>query len=405
MKFDEQMKQELCQELVIPDVVDEKLQDVYQHILDGERKKKSRIRQDAKRRKRKMTAWIGAAAAVGIVVVTGSVLYSQPALARELPIIGNLFEKIINVSDRTTPKNKTAYEQIEKHSEKIMESGNTVDGNGAKSENTMDRTNAESENIADDSGVEISISDVYFDGYDLYYTISARTEDEELNSSEFLTFLNYVEGDPLPFTASTVINGIETVSGSLLQPRKSEDGSFVQLARISMDTIDGVNLTSSDTLDVKLEFNAIGGTKLEDIGTYDSFIHEAMGHKTIRGTWKLAFQTDTNQSGNRNLLNPSENQGFTITAATAAPSNLHLTVLVPFGWDSNVLDLQIFDSNGARVDWEHISYSIDEKTGQPILLVTANATEMSQFVVKIIDKSSSSGDDLHIVAEIPFALQ
>ena len=245
------------------------------------------------------------------------------------------------------------------------------------------------------------ISDVYFDGYDLYYTLSIRTEDEELNSSEFLTPLNFIEGDPLPFFAPAFINGTE-VTSVFMQPRKSDDGSFVQLVRISMDS---AGLTSADSLEVRLDFNAVGGTRLEDIGTYKGAYHEAMGHKTIRGNWKLAFRTSADPSGSRSLSSPSKNQGFAVTKAAATPSSLHLTILVPFGRDTHALVPQIFDSAGAKVEWEHISYASDETTGQPLLEITANAAEASQFVVKIVDKTAGTDDAPQVIAEIPFELQ
>lgn len=78
------------------------------------------------------------------------------------------------------------------------------------------------------------------------------------------------KGDDIPFVASPVINGTEEAY-SLLQPQKREDGSFVQLVRISMNTL---------------------SARPEDSGTYDSGIKEFMGHKTVRGTWKLAFQVN-----------------------------------------------------------------------------------------------------------------
>lgn len=413
MRLEEKMKQELCQELVIPDVVDEKLNLVYQQILSGKVQKERTVRRAA--------AWIAAAAAV-IVVTAGGFLFSQPSLARELPIIGNLFKKIQDTNSRINPKDKTAYENIEKYSEKATASGNNTDGipgksggntdtGTAKSEGATDTDTSKSERnmnadteagtIADSSGIEVMISDVYFDGYDLYYTLSVRTEDEELNSSEFLTPLNFMEGDPLPFFASAFINETE-VTSVLMQPRKSEDGSFVQLVRISMDS---ANLTSTDTLDVRLDFNAVGGTKLEDIGTYDGAYQEAMGHKTVRGNWKLAFRTSADLSGTRSLISPSENQGFTVAKAAATPSNFHLTILIPYGWDVSTLVPQIFDSTGGKIDWEHISYAVDPATGQPLMEITANAAKASQFVVKIVDKTAGTDDMPLVAAEIPFELQ
>lgn len=81
-----------------------------------------------------------------------------------------------------------------------------------------------------------------------------------------------------------------------------------------------------------------------------------------------------------------------------------MTLLIPAGVDSNLLTAQIFDSNGQKVDVESIGYDTDEN-GQSILLITAHATEVSQFIVKVIDKSASVGDEIITVAEIPFELQ
>ena len=324
MNLEQKMKQELCRELVIPDAVDEKLNEAYRQILSRRPQKERTVKQNTeqisaeqtntahtRQGKRRMAAWAAAAAAAVITISAGGLLFSQPALARDLPIIGNLFKKIQETNIRTDPKDKTAYEEIEKYSKKAEAPQSDTDGSSAKSGSDTDTGSAKSGvnangsstepgTIADDSGVEVMISDVYFDGYDLYYTLSIRTEDEELNSSEFLTPLNFIEGDPLPFFAPAFINGTE-VTSVFMQPRKSDDGSFVQLVRISMDS---AGLTSADTLEVRLDFNAIGGTRLEDIGTYKGAYHEAMGHKTIRGNWKLAFRTsaDPSVSGINSLL-------------------------------------------------------------------------------------------------------
>lgn len=414
MNLEQKMKQELCRELVIPDAVDEKLNEAYRQILSRRPQKERTVKQNTeqisaeqtntahtRQGKRRMAAWAAAAAAAVITISAGGLLFSQPALARDLPIIGNLFKKIQETNIRTDPKDKTAYEEIEKYSKKAEAPQSDTDTGSAKSEVNANGSSTEPGTIADDSGVEVMISDVYFDGYDLYYTLSIRTEDEELNSSEFLTPLNFIEGDPLPFFAPAFINGTE-VTSVFMQPRKSDDGSFVQLVRISMDS---AGLTSADTLEVRLDFNAVGGTRLEDIGTYKGAYHEAMGHKTIRGNWKLAFRTSADPSGSRSLSSPSKNQGFTVTKAAATPSSLHLTILVPFGRDTHALVPQIFDSAGAKVEWEHISYASDETTGQPLLEITANAAEASQFVVKIVDKTAGTDDAPQVIAEIPFELQ
>ena len=90
MSFEEKMKKELKKNLEIPDVVEQKIQDAYREIGQGNVTMKKLNNGNQKKRK----AWTAAAAAVAVIAVSGSVFYANPVLAKNIPVIGDVFSKL-----------------------------------------------------------------------------------------------------------------------------------------------------------------------------------------------------------------------------------------------------------------------------------------------------------------------
>ena len=84
MSFEEKMKKELKKNLEIPDVVEQKIQDAYKEIGQGNVTMK-KLNNGNQKKKR---AWTAAAAAVAVIAVSGSVFYANPVLAKNIPVIG-----------------------------------------------------------------------------------------------------------------------------------------------------------------------------------------------------------------------------------------------------------------------------------------------------------------------------
>ncbi len=76
--------------LEIPDVVEQKIQDAYREIGQGNVTMKKLNNGNQKKRK----AWTAAAAAVAVIAVSGSVFYANPVLAKNIPAIGDVFSKL-----------------------------------------------------------------------------------------------------------------------------------------------------------------------------------------------------------------------------------------------------------------------------------------------------------------------
>lgn len=90
MSFEEKMKKELKKNLEIPDVVEQKIQDAYREIGQGNVTMK-KLNNGNQKKKR---AWTAAAAAVAVIAVSGSVFYANPVLAKNIPVIGDVFSKL-----------------------------------------------------------------------------------------------------------------------------------------------------------------------------------------------------------------------------------------------------------------------------------------------------------------------
>ena len=150
MSFEEKMKQDLKKDLEIPEIVEQKIQDAYKEIGQG----KLRMKKPDNRNQKRKKVWTTAAAAVAVIAVSGTVLYSNPVLAKNIPVIGDVFAKMQEnrAKDPYAGKDKTAYEKIEDYSANVQTPGSE----------------------AEDNGVTVTVSDAYCDGYEMYFTMTAR---------------------------------------------------------------------------------------------------------------------------------------------------------------------------------------------------------------------------------------
>ena len=88
MMIEERMKKKLQNQIEIPKCVEDKMQDAYQQIYQGRVRMKPQV-------KKRIPKWAKAAVAATCVIFAGGVvLVSNPALARDLPLIGNVFDRM-----------------------------------------------------------------------------------------------------------------------------------------------------------------------------------------------------------------------------------------------------------------------------------------------------------------------
>lgn len=93
---------------------------------------------------------------------------------------------------------------------------------------------------AENNGVTVTVSDAYCDGYEMYFTMTATTDNNQVNQKDYL----------LPEKNQQVyVNGEET--GAELSLKKAEDGSFVGLGHISAGWLMDKTFKDQSTVDIK----------------------------------------------------------------------------------------------------------------------------------------------------------
>lgn len=407
MKFDESIKKELQREIPVPSVVEDSIQEAYQKIARHEVSMKKTRRKEAeekacgqkghdqkhadpafssavkrRRKKSRKAVWISMAAAACLVFVLTGVFYTNPSLAKELPLIGNLFEQFEKEAEQDpVHKDKTAYKEIAEHAEKITAPGKT----------------------ATDTGITITASDAYYDGYNMFFTLALTAEGEEYGDADGFNMLWYEEGDAIPFAAEPVVNGISAPSRYPLQLKKNEDGTFICFVQVGYlpEFVEGYTEDNSEA-EVSIECNALGIHLANDTTVYNSFTEEMKASKVIEGTWNLTFQVSVDPSDNESVELEAENNGFVVTKAIKTPSNFIIGIITPAEWISSNPAFQLFDADGNRIYllMEMESTILDD--GRMYQEWLAERTDATEFTLKAIDKNSST-EELIQIAEIPFS--
>lgn len=398
----------LKKDVAIPQAMDDRLEDIYTQIRNGQIRMKApdpdMQRRPASRRedtregtsescfsvnrgvsKNAVWKWTAAAALCMIFLLSG-LCFANPAFAKDLPILGDVFERLLEnrANSLIGHKDQTALESIAEHSAPVDEAP-------AAPENEASVTNR-----AEDAGIVMTVSDAYCDGYDLYYTFSVQTEDSEMNQADYLLMLRYEEGDPFPYgSIHGSVNGYET-EVTLQGSEKSGDGAFVSLARINFAELTREMLAEEMT--VELEIDGVGAHQTD-------LVSDTMaGYKTVRGNWKLRFQVRMDTSNNRTALIDSEQNGFRVQKAVQTPSNTHVECTVPEEWAEKGLVFILTDDGGNRTHVEFTRYSRQDD-GSSLYDISFYRSEADHLTLQVYDKNGTAqgqGDiPLPLLAEIP----
>lgn len=399
----------LKKEVVIPASMDDRLENIYEQIRKGKIRMKDagpKIQQNRSSRRNtlhgkaaagsfcssrgnaKHTAWKWtAAAAVCTVFLLSGLCFANPAFAKDLPVLGDIFERLLEHKANSIigDKDQTALESIAEHSVPVDETEDTA-------ENDIGLTNR-----AEDAGIVMTVSDAYCDGLDLYFTFSVQTEDPEMNQADYLFMLRYEEEDPVPFgNINASINGHET-DVRLLADVKSGDGTFSALSRISSSDLTEEMLAEEMTVD--LEINGVGAHKTETISD------TMAGYKTIRGNWKLRFRASMDTSHNQTAEIHAEQNGFRIEEVVQTPSNTHVKCAVPAEWTGKSLVFLLVDGSGNRIHPEYASSSLLDD-GSSVYEISLYQSTGDQLTLQVYDKNGTAqnpGDiQMPLLAEIPF---
>lgn len=330
--------------------------------------------------------WKAAAGtAAACVIGVGAFGLANPVQAQEL--FSSVFGKLIEAS------------QGEKYEQEDTERYKTIGENAVAVQEEVDKRQEEGYVLtAEQDGVTISVSDVYCDGYVLYYTTTLKTDREELNSADGIV-LEKKTGEPYDIK----VNG-EELSEVVRPFEKSADGTFVAVQQIDLmspydSSENPTELTQDEngTLVVDWTVRQLDGylwDAWEDNGEYKST-------GTATGEWSLRFPVTVDTSQNEAFDINKEENGILVKRGVKTKAGLVLEVELPdfrqepYNDKFNDPNMGIRDSQGNYLQWLNQKAELREDgTCTSWIMVLYNGQKDLSFNVSTRDKYQTQIADI-----------
>lgn len=365
-------------------------------VLEKDRHKQTVLREVKRMKNKKMKAWkIAAGAAAACAVTVGTVSLANPVFANEIfsSVFGSLVE---NARGSKYEKEDTdLYTKIGKNAEAVQEKTGKDEGDNYVT--TMEN-----------NGVTISVSDVYCDGYVLYFTTTLKTEDEGLNKADGILARIMDDGNKGNGPAIS-IDGTQLAGYSERPFEKTKDGSFVAMNQIDlMSPADSrekeidLGLDEKGTLVVNWDLSEFSGylwDQWDDSGEY-------MKTGETKGQWNLRFPVTIDRSHNQTYAVNKEDNGVQVKNAVKTKAGLVLEVELPdftkapYNDPYNDPDLAVKDSSGKCLQWiNQKTMQHDDGTSTMQIMVLYDGEKDLSFEVTTKD------EDQIKLADISFQIQ
>lgn len=356
-----------------------------QRILREVNRMENRTNKNMKKRNKwKMAA--GAAAACAITV--GAIGIANPTLAENL--FSGTFGKLIDsVQGEKNEEEKTAVYS------KIGENSIEAEAELAKQENPEEYILS-----AEDEGVTISVSDIYCDGYVLYYTASLQTDHEELISADgILTSSKEAGSDQLK------IEGTD-MSGYTSQAfKKSGDQLFVSANEINLlsETSGGAfEAGENQTIIADWTITNLTGSFWNSRDTQGDYENTTR----VDGTWHLRFPVTVDTSENETIAINREENGIVIKDAVKTKAGLVVHVhfpdfrKAPYNDPYNDPDVGIKDANGNFLQWMSQKHE-ENADGTTDSWIMALYNGEKDLALEVTAKDEEQKELANIVFQIP----
>ena len=269
-------------------------QKVLQEVRDMENKKG---RSEKRSRAWKKTAVAAAACALAITAAGAA----NPALAKGLfsDVFGQLIENA--QGEKYEQEDTERYTVIGKHAVDVQDEVAKQPEEGSYI------------TAVENNGVTVSVSDIYCDGYILYYTATLQTEDEALGLADGIM------GKPEEGPGEELeIEGMDMSGYASRAFTKSKSGAFVSANEINLMSNEGAIPQKDGTIVVDWSLHGLSGflfDKWDDQGEY-------WKTGTVDGEWHLRFPVTVDQSANKSYEIGREDQGVQVKRATKTKAGL-----------------------------------------------------------------------------------
>ena len=326
-----------------------------------------------------------AAAAAACAVVIGAVGFTNPALADVVysNTIGRLIENKIGTKDENEADLYKA----------VAENSLTAQEEVAKSQNADDyNTSAEAE------GISVSISDIYCDGYVVYYTAVLQTDNEELKQADFITAEK--GGEEL------TVNGNQA-GGVMMGFEKASDGSYVKSGEIDLigfgSNGDTEDYSKADSLEIEYVITNLTGYKDDEWDANGDYVSTA----SVDGDWTLKFPVTVDRSENVTYDLNKEDNGVKLCNVVKTKAGLVLTIetpdftQAPYNDPYNDPDMSVVDENGNALQWFTGGISQENEDGSAVYKIMVLYEGQTNFSLEV----TSRDEEQREIASIPFEIK
>ncbi len=316
-------------------------------VQEKDRHKQTVLREVKRMKNNKRKAWkIVAGTAAACAAMIGTVSLANPVFANEIfsSVFGSLVE---NARGSKYEKEDTdLYTKIGKNAEAVQEEAGKGEGDGYVT-------------VMENNGVTISVSDVYCDGYVLYFTTTLKTEDEKLNQADGILARIMSEGNKGDGPAIS-IDGTQLAGYSERPFEKTKDGSFVAMNQIDlMSPADSsekdvdLGIDSKETLVVNWDLSELSGYLWDQWDASGEYMQTG----ETKGQWNLRFPVTIDRSHNQTYAINKEHNGVRVKNAVKTKAGLVVEVELPdftkapYNDPYNDPDLAVKDKNGTCLQW------------------------------------------------------
>ena len=263
---------------------------------------------NSKKRKNTWKKVVGAAAALAVILGVAGV--ADPVLAKD--IYSALFGKLIAHEKEQVQQGETMDSDLKKYA---------IIGKNAKEVSKEDKSAGET--TVEKDGITFAVSDVYCDGYHLYYLLSLRTERKDFEKAEYIRLGKNIHG------VEFKINGKQVYPDEAGSFEKIEDGLYTSVAQQDLSSLTDVNEQPVDISDAKT-FTVEYSIKDQLLGQYwQQDEMEEITTGTVENTWKLQFSVPVDRSGVKEIVLDQESNGVSLTKASVTKGGLVLEGITP----------------------------------------------------------------------------
>ncbi len=349
-QVDKEIRKKLEKDVIIPDIVNEKINTAYDIIRNIDVKGK-----DNDMKKKTIIKYVSSIAACALLIIGLGFGLSNTALADKIPFIENVFNLFRSDSNLNYKEN--------------FAKGNQGD--------YAETVNVNSSN----KDINITIQDIYCDGNSIFATYIAEVKNDK-----------FIDSDTLQLVRPTIkINGKKMDMMDTILLKKLENNTFVGMHYISLMYYDG---DVTDKLNVDINIPKINGS-------YDVPLKGTVTNAKIKGNWSFNLDVKNDTSRNKIFEPNIERNGAILKKVTITPGTTEIEVDIPHSMGPSAYMLAS-DNAGNKLSPVH-GQNFPSEIGTSKRMIFESSTENIEYItIKIVDKSTQ---DLTQLAEFKVDLK